>query len=177
MQTQPISLTIRPELCTFCRACELTCSFVKEGVYSPALSRIQVMHDYTSGVSVPIVCINCADAPCMEACPSEAITRDEQGNVRLDQGLCSACEACVEACPYGAVFIPFERDTAVLCDLCDGDPACVAPCIYGALRFERQPDVLLSTLAVEQQADVTSKRWAIVRAIAERIREVGEVEA
>ena len=177
MLTEAISLSIRPEMCTFCRACELACSFVKEGVYSPTLSRIQVMHDYTNGVSVPIACVNCAHAPCIEACPSEAIARDEQGIVHLDQNLCNACEACVEACPYGAVFMPYGHDVAMMCDLCGGDPACVPSCIYGALRFERQPDMLFSALTLEQQADAVSKRWAIAKAISERMRKAGEVQA
>lgn len=177
MQAGAISLSIRAELCTFCRACELACSFVKEGVYSPALSRIQVVHDYTTGISVPIACVNCADAPCIEVCPSEAITRNEQGIVHLDQSLCSACEACVEACPYGAVFVPYGCGVTVMCDLCGGDPACVSSCIYGALRFERQPDALLSTLELQEQAGAESKRWAVAKAIAARIRKAREVRA
>ncbi len=39
---------------------------------------------------------------CAEACPVEAIARDDQG-LRLDLGRCLFCSECVEACPGGAI--------------------------------------------------------------------------
>lgn len=39
---------------------------------------------------------------CAEACPTEAIARDEQG-LRLDMGRCLFCTDCIEACPEGAI--------------------------------------------------------------------------
>ena len=66
MNDQYPSLTIDVMKCTGCMACELICSYVKENVYSPTLSRIHVMQVYDYGVSVPIVCNNCEEAPCIE---------------------------------------------------------------------------------------------------------------
>jgi Ni,Fe-hydrogenase III small subunit/ferredoxin len=44
---------------------------------------------------------------CVEACPTDAIARDDQG-LRLDLGRCLFCTECVEACPEGA--IRYTRD-------------------------------------------------------------------
>jgi len=39
---------------------------------------------------------------CAEACPTDAIARDDQG-LRLDLGRCIFCIDCVDACPEGAI--------------------------------------------------------------------------
>ena len=41
-------------------------------------------------------------AACAEACPTEAIGRDDQG-LRLDLGRCLFCTDCIEACPADAI--------------------------------------------------------------------------
>src|SRR5512137_141291 len=145
----PAALTINPSLCTACRACELACSFSKEGVYSLASSRIRIVRVHAAGVNVPVACVNCTEAPCIDICPTEAISRSgDLGIVRVDEARCDQCELCVDECPYGAVRIPFEAGAAAMCDLCDGDPRCVSECIYGALRFDGRPDTILTSLNV-----------------------------
>ncbi len=52
------SLSVEAEKCTACRACELACSFVHEGVYAPELSRVGIVRLMDRGVNVPIVCAN-----------------------------------------------------------------------------------------------------------------------
>jgi Fe-S-cluster-containing hydrogenase component 2 len=174
----PTSLTIDSARCTACMACELACSFTKEGFFSPGFSRIKVMQVYELGVNVPIACAHCADAPCLASCPSEAIVRDEaRGVVSIVAERCSACGECVEACPYGAVHIPPERELAVLCDLCAGEPACVASCIYGALRYERQPELVYASLDMKTQGmDLPMKRWRVAEAVAASVGRTREAK-
>ncbi|NIM95342.1 MAG: 4Fe-4S dicluster domain-containing protein [Anaerolineales bacterium] len=179
MKTRAISLTIKPELCTDCKACELACSFKKEGIYSPALSRIHVIQIYEYGVNVPIVCSNCDQAPCIDSCPSGAIGRLEEGGVVvIDEGLCSACGDCVEVCPYGAVHMPLELEVALMCDLCGGEPFCVESCLYGALKFDGKADQLFSAINVEGlEGQDEARRWSLAETIAHDVSESWKVEA
>jgi len=162
MEAGITNLNIDTSKCTACHACELACSFAKEGFYAPTLSRIRIVQVHDAGLNVPIVCVNCVDAPCIPACPVGAVYRDRAVPVvRIKEEDCIACGDCIRACPFGAVDRPPEKDVAIMCDLCGGEPACVPSCIYGALSF--QPGGGMSI------ADV--KRWATAKIIAARTRE------
>jgi len=41
--------------------------------------------------------------PCEEACPVDAIAKDESGKERIDYDKCIYCGACMTECPFGAV--------------------------------------------------------------------------
>lgn len=41
--------------------------------------------------------------PCEEACPVDAIRKDENGKERIDFDKCISCGRCMRACPFGAV--------------------------------------------------------------------------
>lgn len=135
-QLHILNLRIDANKCTACKACELACSFIKEGVFAPSLSRIRVVQLHDAGMNVPIACSNCVDAPCIEACPTGAAFRDASlPVVRINEEDCIGCGACVRACPFGAADMNEERGVAIICDLCGGKPVCVDHCIYGALSF------------------------------------------
>ena len=40
---------------------------------------------------------------CIEACPTEAVARDEASGMKLDLGRCLFCPECTAACPEGAI--------------------------------------------------------------------------
>ena len=131
------TLCIDPEKCTACKACELACSFAKEGVFAPSLSRIKTVRFMEKGVNVPMVCVNCARPACVEVCPTEAAFIDRSVPVvRVNDDECTGCGECVNACPFGAVELHPEKEVACMCDLCDGEPACVPNCMYGALSYK-----------------------------------------
>jgi carbon-monoxide dehydrogenase iron sulfur subunit len=137
-QTHILDLRINANRCTACKACELACSFAKEGVFAPSLSRIRVVQLHDAGMNVPTVCSNCSEAPCIPACPTGAVFRDASVPVvRINEDDCIGCSACVRACPFGAADMNEERGVAIMCDLCDGNPTCVKHCMYGALEFDR----------------------------------------
>ena len=123
------------EKCTGCRLCELTCSVEKLGEFNPKLARIQVGFE-PEGMCVPVVCTQCQEEWCVQACPAAAISRDTvTGVVRIRSAECVLCGECVPACPYGAMRWPHEDQPPLKCDECDGEPACVPVCPAAALAY------------------------------------------
>jgi formate dehydrogenase iron-sulfur subunit len=49
------------------------------------------------------VCKHCANAGCMEACPTGAIVRNEFGSVFVQPDVCNGCGYCVVSCPFGVI--------------------------------------------------------------------------
>ena len=41
--------------------------------------------------------------PCEEACPVDAVTKNEQGFVEIEHDKCIGCGKCVRSCPFGAI--------------------------------------------------------------------------
>jgi len=136
-------LMVDPERCTGCGLCEMACSLQHEGVCSQALSRIRVLRREEKGWSMPVVCMQCVDAPCKAICPAGAISRDSaSGAYVINHRLCIGCRLCIMVCPLGAITFSQEEAGRVLkCDLCDGAPRCVQFCGTEALSLVR-PDRL-----------------------------------
>jgi len=124
-------ISVNHRVCTGCQECEVVCSLYHFGECNPQRSAVRVTRTEHDGLAdaFPVVCQQCDDAPCIGACPSEAISQEERkGFVRIDRERCTACGACVDACPIDAIFMDDESNTAMKCDLCGGSPQCVALC-------------------------------------------------
>ena len=130
-------IEINTEKCTGCRYCENICSFKYSKECTPYRARINVINFENRGLSIPIICEQCEDPVCMNACPiTGALYRDpDTGAIHVKEGLCIGCRSCVEACPFGAIKIDPVSLKAIKCDLCGGDPLCVKYCVTGALRY------------------------------------------
>jgi carbon-monoxide dehydrogenase iron sulfur subunit len=127
-----------PELCTGCNRCRYACSAQKEHVFQPSLARLDVGNFPAHGYSVPLVCLQCNKPECLQACPEEAIAKNDDGVVLVFEDKCTGCGACADACPYGMIDIN-SMGKAYKCDHCGGDPNCVKECEPGALIFA-EPD-------------------------------------
>lgn len=148
-------LFANPDLCTGCNRCTLVCSAMKEGGFQPAMARIKINNFPLRGYSVPSVCFQCPKANCLEACPTAALYRDEEGVVQVNADLCTTCGLCVAACTYGMI----EQDDsgiAYKCDLCGGDPACVKECHADALLFAPGDADLTSLKAAQMKCRTTT---------------------
>jgi len=145
-----VSLMFFKKDCMGCHACEIACKQEHKLGVGPRLVRvIENSPDY-----YPIYCHHCAKAPCIAACPVEAISRDERGIVLIDSEICIGCGECMEACPFGAMQYDNVRETAVKCDLCHerldaGDaPACSVVCPTGCIVWG-DPQTLSEKIQVE----------------------------
>jgi len=122
------------EKCTGCMRCMLICSALKEGLFQPAKARIYVVDSPRDGMSIPLICYQCENAPCKVACPVDALERAENGIISVHEELCTGCGECETACPYGMIAV--VNNVAMKCDLCSGDPQCVKVCVPEALVFD-----------------------------------------
>ncbi|SHJ51839.1 4Fe-4S dicluster domain-containing protein [Desulfofundulus thermosubterraneus] len=127
-------LHYQPEKCTGCHLCELACSGYKEGVFNPALARLQVSSGYKGDnlVNEARLCEKCFK--CADACSNRAIVYD-RGPLSLVLDDCVQCGACIEVCPT-AVLRPDGRGFPLLCDYCQGEPYCVKWCPHEALSLK-----------------------------------------
>ncbi|KUG04194.1 nitrite reductase putative electron transfer 4fe-s subunit [hydrocarbon metagenome] len=134
-----------PEYCLGCGLCEIYCAAqhdgydgnvlkaYKRGQPAPRSGLIKFSH-----ISWLNTCMNCNDAPCLNACISGAVRRDENGIIYIDENRCVQCYTCVMVCPYGHAQPSGKSGRIIKCDLCrdsSGSPACVSHCPNGALKL------------------------------------------
>lgn len=138
----PKQLKIFPERCRGCKSCVLVCSFVNEKEFNPSKSRIAAIAFLEGKYPLPYnfisTCRQCADAPCLAACPVGAIDRllDQTKRVVVNRDTCIGCGKCVDACPFGAMLFNNAVKKVFKCELCDGNPACASICPSGAIVYK-----------------------------------------
>lgn len=134
-----------PNVCSGCRVCEIVCANLwSQGRNGASLSRLILDKDYLGGDYRPKTCLQCAEPPCLPACPVTALLVDARSGTYarvIDERACIGCRRCLEAC--ARYFDPprprfdADRALAIKCHLCFGEPQCVEHCPLGALRVER----------------------------------------
>ena len=123
-------IEVTPSACSGCRLCRQICTIEKFGETNPRKARLRIEARFPEpGTYHPIVCDQCGD--CAEACPTEAITKNDLGVYLIDGDLCTLCGVCVDACPYGVIVWPDHDAAPHKCDFCF---LCTEVCNTGALR-------------------------------------------
>jgi phenylacetyl-CoA:acceptor oxidoreductase subunit 1 len=91
--------------CIGCRACTIVCRQTNR------LPRDAWRQVVDGGISeypdrqrmfLPMSCMHCSEAPCLEVCPTTATYRRADGVVDIHDELCVGCGYCILACPYMA---------------------------------------------------------------------------
>ena len=161
-------LAIDPSRCTGCYACIIACK--SENSTLPGVSWIRIEEKEegefpkVSKTWTPVLCMQCAEMPCEQVCPTVAITRGEGGIVLIDPQscVCDGAGPCLSACPYGVLQVnqenrpyfrhyltPHEKQDYEVhiqgavekCDLCyhrvvaGMQPSCVQACPSKAMLF------------------------------------------
>ena len=129
----------------------------------PEASRVRVFMPFP-GLEVAHLCAQCQDYPCVNACPVQALSTDQNGAVAVDREKCISCGSCIRACPGTVPFLHPGDNKATICDLCGGEPKCVEVCTeagYNALTLTSEgPSVhrkLYSRHPVEVAKDLAIK--------------------
>lgn len=154
--------------CIGCHACTTACksenevplgvtrTFVKSadvGVFPQVRRAFQVTR-----------CNQCSDAPCVAACPTQAMYRRDDGIVDFDKSICIGCKACMAACPYDAIFINPDDHSAEKCNLCAHrldvglEPACVTVCPTEAILVGDLNDPTSTVANLVQRGPVAVRR-------------------
>lgn len=113
-----------------------------ERIAEPGGGRVTEMQPFQSNwLMLSDVCKHCANAGCLQACPTGALFRAEFGSVVVQQDICNGCGYCVPACPFGVVQTNPIDGKAHKCTLCYDrlkgglEPACAKSCPTDAIQF------------------------------------------
>ncbi|MCX6097992.1 MAG: 4Fe-4S binding protein [Caldiserica bacterium] len=124
-------IVVKPEKCTGCRLCQLTCSAQNFRLNIHKSARIGIVPRFPDGYFEVHLCNQCG--VCLPVCPVEAISVDAKGVYVIDDSMCIDCGACVDSCPQQAIFRSPASLHPYICNLCG---ACVPNCTSQALTWE-----------------------------------------
>lgn len=129
--------------CIGCHACTVACKSEND----VPLASFRTWVKYTEKGRFPAIkrhfavlrCNHCTKPPCVEICPVNALSKQNNGIVDLDKDACIGCRACMQACPYDAIYLNEDTGSAEKCHYCAHrvekqlEPACVVVCPEGAI--------------------------------------------
>jgi len=131
--------------CIGCETCQSICEFIHRD--KPFIKIFQT----STGLSIPITCHHCENAPCLNICPTKAIYKDEDDAVIINTGKCIGCYMCLAVCPFGIPSFDIRIGAMNKCDMCADRrkkalaPACSEMCPCVAIFFG-EPQALEQTI-------------------------------
>ena len=142
-----------------CKDCDVACSYYYHPFNNGALY-LRELGEFA------VTCRQCDEAPCVNACPSEALEKQEDGIVKRYNLRCVACNTCSYACPFGTILPEVIPYAVSRCDYCTGRlkegevPVCVGGCGEGAIQYgEFEPDAKQHRFSVGDNLVVHSIPW------------------
>lgn len=127
-------LLIDLDTCAKCEECGVICSYVQHPLNNGVTALRELAH-------FAIQCRRCDDAPCVNACPWEALEMQNYNMLKRYMMRCTSCKSCSGACPFGVIYpetIPFVTSR---CDYCLGrigeneSPVCLQSCSHGGMKY------------------------------------------
>jgi Fe-S-cluster-containing dehydrogenase component len=116
------------KLCINCKACEVACKEENGIELGAHAHRLWIQEEKVNGDFwnldikkhhfLQMQCQQCEDAPCIKACPNEAIYQDENKIVRLYESRCDLSLDCIKACPYDARYVNTTKKITDKCNFC-----------------------------------------------------------
>lgn len=95
--------------CVGCHACAVACKEAHGTPPGVTRSHVELVEEgtypNTKRTHIPMLCMQCENAPCVEICPTGASQKREDGIVTVDKEVCIGCSSCMNACPYGARYL------------------------------------------------------------------------
>ncbi|MFW0796985.1 4Fe-4S dicluster domain-containing protein [Gordonia sp. CPCC 205515] len=154
--------------CIGCHACSTACKSENEvplGVNRTYVKSVDVGTFPEARRAFQVTrCNQCTDAPCVTACPTQAMYKRDDGIVDFDKSICIGCKACMAACPYDAIFINPEDHSAEKCNMCAHrldvglEPACVTVCPTEAILVGDLEDPTSKVAELVQRRPVAVRR-------------------
>ena len=152
--------------CIGCHACTVACKQehdVPLGVNRTYVKQVEVGRYPNVRRHFQVTrCNQCADAPCVEICPTTAMYQRPDGIVDFDRTRCIGCQACMAACPYDAIYIDPVSHSAEKCNFCTNridrglQLACVTVCPTQAIFVGNLEDPMsnVSNLIAREKVEV-----------------------
>ena len=107
-------MLINTKKCVGCYACRMACQMINKLEPEEAFISYKEIEQGTYpsvyAEPVPVQCMHCENAPCVEVCPQDATYKRDDGIVVIDKDKCIGCGACQTACPYDARHLAASED-------------------------------------------------------------------
>lgn len=141
------AIVVNVDRCIGCYSCEVACKMENDIALGERWNKVVQVEPFGEFPNVksywlPMMCQQCADAPCVGVCPTAASYRDPDNNIVLvDKEKCIGCKYCMMACPYGVRSWNEGQNVVEKCTLCNhltvsGElPACVKNCCGEARAY------------------------------------------
>lgn len=103
-----LAMIIDKRRCYGCNGCTVACKQANATppgtFYTRVLMQEKGNFPNANLVHMPMICMHCDNAPCVEVCPTGASKKTADGTVQVTASECIGCKSCMDACPYGSRF-------------------------------------------------------------------------